>query len=208
MKNTYTRIKRVGVRRALVRKVLTLALSIRAYIYRILLSDNKPVLRKTKLLQATQFSGKGRIQVDQAQLGVWASPGLVNQSGYIEARGENAEVKIGQKTVLNNSFVIIADRGCIHIGSNCLIGPNFYVSDSDFHGLEVEDRQNGNYKCEPVTVKDDVFIGEGVRILKGVTVGTGSVIGSGSLVVSDIEDYCVYAGVPARKIKSLAGKKA
>ena len=52
-------------------------------------------------------------------------------------------------------------------------------------------------------IEDDVFIGEGVRILKGVKIGEGSVLGSGLVVTRDVEPHCVYAGVPARKIKTL-----
>lgn len=77
------------------------------------------------------------------------------------------------------------------------------MTDSDFHGLELENRCNGNYECAGVVIEDDVFIGDNVRILKGVKVGPGAVIGSGSVVVSDVESMSVYAGVPARKIKSL-----
>ncbi|WP_423836335.1 DapH/DapD/GlmU-related protein [Stutzerimonas stutzeri] len=56
-----------------------------------------------------------------------------------------------------------------------------------------------------MTIEDDVFIGEGVKILKGVVVGRGSVIGSGSVIVKNVEPFSIYAGVPARKIKALNG---
>ena len=53
------------------------------------------------------------------------------------------------------------------------IGPNFFVTDSDFHGIEVADRTNGSYECSSVVIEDDVFIGESVKIMKGVRVGRG-----------------------------------
>ncbi len=81
--------------------------------------------------------------------------------------------------------------------------PNFFVTDSDFHELDLENRCNGNYECAGVVIGDDVFVGENVRILKGAKVGRGEVIGNGTVVLSDVESMAVYAGMPARKIKKL-----
>jgi acetyltransferase-like isoleucine patch superfamily enzyme len=40
-------------------------------------------------------------------------------------------------------------------------------------------------------------------ILKGVRIGSGAVIAAGSVVISNVESNSVYAGNPAKKIKSL-----
>jgi hypothetical protein len=39
-----------------------------------------------------------------------------------------------------------------------------------------------------------------VTILAGVTIGTGSVIGAGAVVNKNVPPYCIYAGIPAKKI--------
>ena len=52
-----------------------------------------------------------------------------------------------------------------------------------------------------VTIGNDVWIGLGCIILSGVTIGGGSVVAAGSVVTHDVDPYCIYAGVPARKIK-------
>lgn len=199
------KIKSYGLRRAVVRSLIVFLCNVRASFYRTFLSDNSPVIVHSKILQATQFVGKGKIQIFNSRLGAWPSPGLLSNSGYIEARGSSASVEICPFTCINNSYVIIADRGRIRIGKKCLIGPNFFATDSDFHGIEVRDRLNGKYECGDVVIEDDVFIGEGVTILKGVTVGRGAVIGSGSLVVDDVDEMSVYAGVPAKKLRLLNG---
>lgn len=77
------------------------------------------------------------------------------------------------------------------------------MCDSDFHGFEVENRTNGQYECKAVVISDDVFIGSDVKVLKGVKIGKGAVIGSGSVVVRDVDENCIYAGVPAKKIRFL-----
>lgn len=53
-------------------------------------------------------------------------------------------------------------------------------------------------------IEDDVFIGDNVRILKGLNIGRSSVIGSGSIVLNDVDSMSIYAGVPARRIRSLS----
>jgi len=55
----------------------------------------------------------------------------------------------------------------------------------------------------------DINIGKGcwicanVLILPGVTIGEGTVVAAGAVVTSDLEPDCLYAGVPALKIKQL-----
>lgn len=41
-------------------------------------------------------------------------------------------------------------------------------------------------------------------ILKGVTIGEHAVIAAGSVVTSDVEEWSIYAGTPARKIKKIS----
>lgn len=54
----------------------------------------------------------------------------------------------------------------------------------------------------PITIKNDVYIGINSIILPGVTIGNNCIIGAGSVVTKDIPDNSVYAGVPAKYIKS------
>ncbi|MDM8349796.1 acyltransferase [Pseudomonas sp. sp1636] len=197
------KIKKFGVRRLFVYLVIMLLCKFKALVLRCFFSDLSPVLNKTKILQATQFVGKGRVILQDCQVGVWPSPGLLSGVGYIEARNSSAEVFVGSRTFINNGFVIIADRTRVRIGSRCLIGANFFVTDSDFHGLSIKDRLNGNYTCAAVMIGDDVFIGNDVKVLKGVNIGNGAVIGNGSLVTKNVEPYAIYAGVPAKFIKNI-----
>ncbi len=175
-------------------------------LYRYVFSTCTPKLFNARIRQACQFVGRGNVCVNDAQIGVWPSPFFFSSVGYFEARAESAAIVIESGTFINNGCVVIADRGQIKIGKRCLIGPLFFVADSDFHGLEVVDRLNGNYECEDVVIGDDVFIGAGVKVLKGVNIGRGAVIGSGSVVVNDVAPYSICAGVPAKPIKELVGR--
>lgn len=203
MIGVFSSFSRLGYRRVFFLINIFLVCKIKSWAYRVFFSEISPVLNGAKILQPTQFLGRGYVYVGCSQIGVWSSPGLISCAGYIEARSKEARVVISDSTSINNNFTMIADRSSITIGERCLIGQNFFVCDSDFHGVNLANRLNGGYECAPVVIESDVFIGEGVRVLKGVRVGKGSVIGSGSVVVNDVEPYSIYAGVPAKKIREI-----
>lgn len=55
----------------------------------------------------------------------------------------------------------------------------------------------------PITVGNNVFIGNNAIILPGVTIGDNVVIGAGAVVSKDIPSNSVAAGLPAKVIRSL-----
>ncbi|WP_130089317.1 acyltransferase, partial [Escherichia coli] len=50
---------------------------------------------------------------------------------------------------------------------------------------------------------NNVYLGYGCLVLPGVTIGDNVVVGANSVITKDLESNAVYAGVPARKVKSL-----
>lgn len=203
MKFFFREMKKYGSRHFFLLLVIRGPLRIKVFLYKYFLSDNAAIVRNSIITQPTQFVGKGKVEINGVSIGVWPSPNLFNGVSYFEVRSPEAELKIGNGTCINNNSVIIVDRTNITIGENCLIGPNLFITDSDFHGLRLENRNNGNYECKSVIIENNVFVGEGVRILKGVKIGCGAVIGSGSLVVKDVAPNTVVAGVPAREVLDL-----
>lgn len=91
----------------------------------------------------------------------------------------------------------------VTLGHAVSIGANSYLA-SNNHNYRRRDVtiQAQGFSGAPVRVEDDVWIGCNVVILPGVTIGSGSVIGAGSVVTRDVPAGEVWAGVPARKIKS------
>ena len=55
----------------------------------------------------------------------------------------------------------------------------------------------------PVHLGENVFVGDGTRILKGVTIGADSVVGAGSVVTRSIPAGVIAAGNPARVVREL-----
>lgn len=158
------------------------------------------------LYQPLQAVGLGLIEFSGiVSIGVSPSPLFFSTYAYIEARNSTAKISIGDGTWINNGFSAIAEHTSITIGKRVLIGTNVEISDSDFHGIRVDDRKTSRFEwARPVLIEDDVFLGSNVRVLKGVTIGRGSVIANSSLVVNDIPPRSVAGGNPARVIKAIA----
>ena len=116
-----------------------------------------------------------------------------------------AKIIIGNNTGMNGMSITARSKS-IRIADNCRIGPNVVIVDSDFHALmpaEVRKTSPGFEFDRDVIINENVWIGMNTTILKGVTIGKNSIIGAGSVVVKDIEENCIAAGVPAKKVKSL-----
>jgi maltose O-acetyltransferase len=171
------------------------------------LSSNTSVFGNPKILQPVLFNGLGKVSFDEnVTLGFYPSPKYFESSIYIEARHEGSEIKFGKNTIINNGAVIICDRTSISFGDNLLIGIDFQVMDSDFHGLHPDKRNSNEYECRPVVIEENVFIGNNVRILKGVTIGKNTVIANSSVVVKDIPENSIVGGNPDKVIKSVYEK--
>jgi acetyltransferase-like isoleucine patch superfamily enzyme len=168
-----------------------------------LLSENEfigiPIINQPAI-----FNGKGKIKFEEnVQVGYNPSPSFYDLSIYFEARDINSSIVIGKNTFINNGAKITCDRTSIIIGESNLIGLNFEIMDSDFHGILPENRNNGKYECIPVRLGNNVFIGNNVRILKGVTIGDNSIVANSSLVTKSIPPNSIAAGNPARVIKNI-----
>lgn len=148
-------------------------------------------------------AGNFNVGVD-VKVGVFPSPLFFTSHAYIEARNSSAVVEIGDNTWINNGFVAIAEHSKITIGQRCFIGLNVEILDSNFHGLEIENRRFSDpLLARPVIVENDVFIGNNVKIQKGVLIGCGAVIANGSVVTRNVPAKAVVGGNPAKIIKMI-----
>jgi UDP-2-acetamido-3-amino-2,3-dideoxy-glucuronate N-acetyltransferase len=148
----------------------------------------------------------------------------IHESSYIDD-----QVKIGGGTkiwhfchVLKGSRI---GQNCI-IGQNCMIGPDvtignqckFQNSISVYTGVTIEDEVfcgpscvftnvynpraflERKYEFRPTLVKRGATIGANATIVCGATIGRYALIAAGTVVKSDVADYSIVAGVPARQI--------
>lgn len=103
-------------------------------------------------------------------------------------RGDVHYIKIGHKVNVQDGAVIHAtyQKAPTNVGNNVSIGHNALV-----HGC---------------TIKDNVLVGMGAIVMDGVVVESNSIIAAGAVVLENthVESGCIYAGVPAKKVKSLS----
>jgi carbonic anhydrase/acetyltransferase-like protein (isoleucine patch superfamily) len=134
--------------------------------------------------------------------------------------------KLGKDCFLADNATIVGD---VIIGNRCSIWFNAVVR-GDVHSIRIGDNvniQDGvvvhcTYKIAPVsignnvsiahnaivhgcTIHDNVLIGMGSILMDHVVVESNSIIAAGALVTKGtrVESGSVYAGVPAKKIKTI-----
>ena len=118
-------------------------------------------------------------------------------------------VVMGEGTYSNIGMMAVnSDKTGIEIGKNVSIAPYVtFVAESDANnGKEIillEDVKKIQ-KNEKIVVEDDVWIGANVTILPGIHIGRCAVIGAGSVVTKDVDEYSIWAGVPAKKLRDIS----
>jgi acetyltransferase-like isoleucine patch superfamily enzyme len=66
--------------------------------------------------------------------------------------------------------------------------------------IKIHLRANTKPTSPETVIKPDSWIGDNAVVLSGRQIGIGSIIGAGSVVTTDIEDYAIAVGNPARVI--------
>ena len=168
------------------------------------LSNCRRVSGSPVVLQPVLFIGEGAIVLGHNVEFGWPTSALF-YSGYchIEASAPESRIELGDGVQVNNNAFIKSEGPGIRIGARALLGCYVEIFDSDFHDLRPNRRRDGRPKMAPVELGEDVFVGDGAKILKGVSIGAHSVIGAGSVVTSAIPAGVIAAGNPARVIRAL-----
>lgn len=102
----------------------------------------------------------------------------------------------------------------VYIGPSCYIHPNVYIGEFTLLGDNVsivggDHRYNvvglpillsGRDKIKRTSIGKDCWLGSHSIIMSGVSIADGTIVAAGAVVTKDTEPYCIYGGVPARKI--------
>ena len=114
---------------------------------------------------------------------------------------ESCSLEIEEGSVIGSFNHIYATHRVI-IGKNVLMADRVYISDCShsYKNVDVPIINQPIKQLNDVIIGNGAWIGENVCII-GCKVGQNSVIGANSVVTSDIPDYCVAVGSPARVIK-------
>jgi len=103
-------------------------------------------------------------------------------------RGDVNSIRMGNKVNVQDGAVIHCtyEKTKAIIGNNVSIGHNALV-----HGC---------------TIHDNVLIGMGAIVMDNCEVGSNTIIAAGAVVLENtkVESGCIYAGVPAKKVKDIS----
>jgi len=191
------------------------------------LTDGHEGLRVLKILQSAEDSLKGKISSIAHPSKTLESPSpsyFVHESAYID---EGAEIGEGTK-IWHFSHVLKGSKighDCI-IGQNIAIGPDVIIGDrckiqnnvSLYKGVIIEDEVFCGPSCvftnvynprafierkkeyRHTLVKRGATIGANATVVCGITIGKYAMVGAGAVIKTDVPDYAVVVGVPAKQI--------
>lgn len=138
---------------------------------------------------------------------------FINGHLWLEAISHYADMKFTPKIEIGDfvSFSNGVHISCIEhivIGKNTLIGSGVYISDHN-HGTykganqsrPSEPPSRRQLHGGPVSVGENVWIGDNVVIVGPVTIGDGAVLGANSVIKENVPAETIVAGVPAVPIK-------
>jgi lipopolysaccharide O-acetyltransferase len=131
----------------------------------------------------------------------------LRMEAFPAGRSSRIRIDIGHHVQLNDNVHIAAvDR--VQIGNHVLIASKVFISDHNHGAYSGAGQQSPLVPpaervldARPVSIEDNVWIGEFVSVLPGVRIGQGSVIGTMSVVTRDIPPFSIAVGSPARVIK-------
>lgn len=126
------------------------------------------------------------------------SAGEVGESLKVNGRS-NVTKTTNLGNNVNFNGMQISGGGRVSIGDNFHSGPDCLMisQNHNFNGGEAIP-YDSTYIFKDILIEDNVWLGSRVIILGGVTIGEGAIIQAGSCVVSDIPNYAIAGGHPAK----------
>jgi maltose O-acetyltransferase len=130
--------------------------------------------------------------------GIEASPSRIASKNFFG--GSN--IQIGRGAFINRECLFDASARIV-IDSHVSVGMRVMFITSS-HLSDDPSRRAGAVISEPIHVGSGVWIGAGATILPGVSIGEGAIVAAGAVVNRDCLPHTLYAGVPARAVRSFS----
>lgn len=116
---------------------------------------------------------------------------------------QGIKLHIGKNCKLGDRVHLAASQQVI-VGDDCLMASHVFISDTN-HGTLLDNPttppDSRPLTSKPVSIGNQVWIGEGVCILAGATIGDGCILGAHAVVKGDIPPYTIAVGAPAKPVK-------
>ena len=137
----------------------------------------------------------------------WSSFVAIQAKEYKKPLTANDRTFIGRNAYLgknvNFNGLEISGAGKVTIGDNFHSGPDcLFITQSHNFDSGKKIPYDSTYILNDIIIKDNVWLGSRVIVLGGVVIGEGAIIQAGSCVTSDIPDYAIAGGHPAKAFKT------
>ena len=120
---------------------------------------------------------------------------------YINVKN-NSELFIGNNVHINKG-VRISSFKCISIGNDVLIASYCNLLDHN-HKFDLKSpASTEHYNCAPIILEEGTWLGTKVQVNKGISIGKYTIVASNAVVTKNLDESCIYGGIPAKKIKCL-----
>jgi acetyltransferase-like isoleucine patch superfamily enzyme len=169
---------------------------IRKSLFRIKGSNNKIFIQKDNYFYKCKFIILGSnnfIKIGNKNI-------FKKSTFYIE--GNNSNISIGDFNTSEGSYLSSDGDNSITIGNNCMISRDTFFFNSDSHPIYSNNDKTRLNFSSPIKLKDNVWVGAFSKVLKGVNIESNCVIGLGSVLTKSTKSNTIYAGVPAKEIKT------
>ena len=110
----------------------------------------------------------------------------------------SADSHVGAGSVLHAGVVLTA---AVRLGRHAAVMPHVVLTHDDRLGSAVTIAA-GVRLAGGVTVGDAAYLGSGALVREGRTIGAAALVGMGSVVLTDVPPGEVWAGSPARRLRS------
>ncbi|MDP1688507.1 MAG: acyltransferase [bacterium] len=126
----------------------------------------------------------------------------VDHSQHLKFGNHKPKLKIGNNVTIGKGSTISAVSN-IEIEDDAGMAGYCFIADNS-HGyqkIDIPIKYQELTNIKPIKIKNGAWLGWGVVVMPGVTIGRNSVIGANSVVNSDVPDYSVAVGAPAKIVK-------
>jgi UDP-2-acetamido-3-amino-2,3-dideoxy-glucuronate N-acetyltransferase len=156
-------------------------------------ADSVVLGRNVKIHHPTQVNLYGCSVGDESRIGSFVE---IQKNASVGAR-----CKISSHTFICEG-VVIEDE--VFIGHGVMFTNDRYPRAANPDGSP---QSEADWSVESTRVKRAASIGSNATIISGVTIGEGALVGAGAVVTTDVPDYAIVLGVPARVAGDVRNKK-
>lgn len=169
----------------------------------LILCDKLVMERGSKIGNLTVIKGIAKLRIEEN-----GSLGSLNWvTGFPLGESKHFDKDIERKPLLHiKKHAAITSRHLIDCTDSVIIGE--YSTFAGFrsqilsHSINLKESRQ---RCKPVIIGNYCFIGTGCILLPGSSLPNYSILAAGSVLTSCAsEEWCLYGGVPAKKIKNIS----